>query len=54
LAHDGDTGVFVILVAGWSIVGWVTSSGSDGQDSGDNELRQEKYLFYYNYNLIQS
>jgi hypothetical protein len=38
LAYDGDSGVLVILVAGRSIVGRVASGGSDGQDSGDNEL----------------
>ena len=38
LAHDGDAGILVILVAGRSIVGWVAGGGGDGQDSGDDEL----------------
>ena len=38
LAHDGDSGVLVILVAGRSVVGRVAGGGSDSQDSGDNEL----------------
>ncbi len=38
LAYDGDSGVLVILVAGGSVVGRVAGGGSDGQDSGDNEL----------------
>ena len=41
LANDGDSGVLVILiVAGRSVVGGVAGGGSDGQDSGDNELRR--------------
>ncbi len=40
LAHDGDSGVLVILVARRSVAGGVAGGSSDGQDSGDNELRR--------------
>jgi hypothetical protein len=40
LAYDGDSGVLVILVAGRSVAGGVAGGSSDGQDSGDNELRR--------------
>ena len=52
LASNGDICVFVILVVGWGRVGWGRvswcfvfrlvagrSSGSDGQNSGDNKLK---------------
>ena len=48
LAHDGDSGVLVILiVAGRSIVGRVAGGGSDGQDSGDNKLKSTKCYFKF-------